>query len=93
MFFTPYLTIIVYVLATNSSMNQNLQTSQQDNIVSDFTTPTPIKRRRGRPRKNPLVSQVSPNLPAGATNLPMQTLPDPRGSPLKVVSVTGKLLF
>lgn len=72
-------------------MNNNLQSSQSGNILSAFTTPIPIKRGRGRPRKNPLVSDVSPNLSAPATLLPMDTLRVTRGSPLKIVTVTGKL--
>ena len=91
MFFTPYYTIFVYVIGVNSSINKNLQTSQPGHIVLDSTNPTPIKRGRGRPRKNPLVSDVSPNLSAPATLFPMETLRVTRGSPLKIVTVTGKL--
>lgn len=137
MFFQLHLTIMVYVLGTNSNMNQILQTLPSGNIVLAFTNPTPIKRGRGRPRmadvansnssqvaseksthfampkasipvlndvtntkgniniigrpdKNPLVSQVSPNLYEGSSTVPIQKVPTPRGSPLKVVCETGK---
>ena len=53
-------------------MNNNLQSSQSGNILSAFTTPIPIKRGRGRPRKNPLVSQVSTNISKGASTVPIQ---------------------
>ena len=54
-------------------MNQMSQLSQSGNIVSDFTNHTPIKRGRGRPRKNTLVTQVSPHLSEGASTMNLQT--------------------
>ena len=56
----------------NSIPNKNLQTSQPGHIVSDSTKSTPIKRGRGRPCNNPLVSQVSPNLSKGPLSVPIQ---------------------
>lgn len=76
--FIPYFSIFVYLLGTNSNMNNILQTSQSGNIFSAFTNPTPIKRGRGRPRMTDVANFISPQVASGLSTqfaIPKASIP------------------